>query len=91
MTTSIRRYELPVGAPVAFDLGGNPLRVEARPDDPGTVEFWAEYHTGVSGFRRTFQVFGTGQPIPEGAQWFGTASRTPEGLVWHLFELRGDR
>lgn len=94
MPERIYRYVVPVDdkphtiglAPGrAADLG--PLHLASTLD---TVEFWAvhsdEYADKPIPF--TFQVFGTGQGIPPGAQWRGTAPRTREGLVWHLFQLQ---
>ncbi|WP_141576156.1 hypothetical protein [Actinomadura sp. WMMA1423] len=69
----------------AAELG--PLHLSATASE---VEFWA-LHSDEYAHRPlpfTFQVFGTGQPIPPCALWRGTAPRTREGLVWHLFELR---
>ena len=57
------------------------------------MEFWAEDTTPAPGWtllQRTFQVFGTGQPLPEKAQWRGTTDRDPAGLVWHLYEMVGE-
>lgn len=81
--------------PQTLKVGGDPVHVEAArigvaDNAPHVVEFWAEGRdwdepdTRVS---RTFQVFGTGHPLPEGAKWWGTTARTPEGLVWHLYEV----
>jgi hypothetical protein len=53
------------------------------------VEFWTEYDTDLAEEPRPFQVFGTGQPLPEDCHWVGTCDRTPDGLVWHLYELDG--
>ncbi len=58
--------------------------------DARHVEFWALTCEHVEAAPRTFRVFGTGHPIPDGYVYVGTAPRTPEGLVWHLFELEGD-
>lgn len=56
------------------------------------VEFWAETEEPApdgTALQRTFQVFGTGHPLPDSAVWRGTCDRTPDGLVWHLYELVG--
>lgn len=99
MARRMFRYWLTVdGGPQRFKLGGDPVHVEAGrlgagPDAPHIVEFWvpmddddfrADADTRVW---RTFQVFGTGHELPEGARWFGTTGRTSEGFVWHLFEV----
>lgn len=91
-TRSVRRYVLAVGERATVKLSspaGPVLAVAAR--DEGVVEFWDEHIDDGSAFDRVFEVFGTGHPIPDGAQWRGTASRTESGHVWHLYELRGDR
>lgn len=51
------------------------------------VEFWAEHAEGAPVTARAFRVFGTGHPLPDGAEWAGTCPRTRDGLVWHLFEV----
>lgn len=63
-----------------------------RPGETPVVEFWAEDTTPAPGgtqLLRSFCVFGTGHPLPEGAEWRGTTDRDPAGLVWHLYELTG--
>ncbi|MDT0306859.1 hypothetical protein RM780_07765 [Streptomyces sp. DSM 44917] len=78
--------------PQRIAIGGDPVHVSAirlgfGPDAPHVVQFWAEGSLEEPGTPRTFQVFGTGHPLPPGARWRGTTERTPEGLVWHLYEL----
>jgi hypothetical protein len=48
------------------------------------VEFWAEYGETVDMYKTTYQVYGTGQPIPDYAIYRGTAPRK-NGLVFHLY------
>jgi hypothetical protein len=83
------RYVVPVDDGMyPFVLWSSPVAVAAH-DDGKAVEFWAENGPappGVHAVRRWFQVFGTGDPLPEDARWVGTCPRTPAGLVWHLFE-----
>lgn len=88
------RYQVVVGdRPTTITLTSDPRHVEAErlgvgPQAPHLVAFWAEYEDDAgSGLKRTFQVYGTGHPIPDGARYWGTTARTPEGLVWHLYEL----
>jgi hypothetical protein len=81
--------------PQSLTLWANPRHVAAArlgvgPDAQHIVEFWVEGYFEPyedKAVVRTFQVFGTGHPLPEGAVWRGTTDRTPEGLVWHLYEL----
>lgn len=76
---------------VAANLGqpGHPWSAAKHETDAvHVVEFWAEHDPDAyTEEPRTFQVFGTGQPLPDGAAWVGTCDRTPEGLVWHLYEV----
>jgi hypothetical protein len=87
------RYEVQVDdRPHTFGLFcsgySGPLHVAAAMGKFGhVVEFWCEYDTGYDEEQRTFQVYGTGQELPENSHWVGTCQRTPEGLVWHLYEL----
>lgn len=80
------RYEVEINdLPQAFTLSGNLRHVASALFD--VVEFWAEDEPGAPTITRTFQVYGTGNPIPDHAVWRGTTDRTPEGAVWHLYEL----
>lgn len=96
------RYEVLVNdRPYTLKTGGDPVHVAVARlgvgrDAQHTVEFWAEgdldpdwRDLGDGWAERTFQVFGTGHPLPEGAVWRGTTGRTSEDLVWHLYELPG--
>ncbi|GAA2092394.1 DUF7352 domain-containing protein [Actinomadura alba] len=91
MTKRVYRYEIPVnGRPFTRSVSGDPLHVAARrigvsPDH--RVDFWVEDRDDAPPRDRVFQVFGTGHPIPDEAQWVGTTQRTPEGFIWHLYEL----
>jgi hypothetical protein len=81
------RYVIPVDdQPHGEVLTGEPVAV-ATTADGRAVEFWAEHDPELSKTAWTFQVFGTGQPIPDGADWVGTCPRTDLGLVWHLYEV----
>jgi hypothetical protein len=88
----LRHWVVVGGAPKRIEVGGDPVHVEAArigvgDQAPHIVEFWAEGSLEEDGTARTFQVFGTGHELPEGARWRGTTARTVEGLVWHLYEL----
>jgi hypothetical protein len=86
------RYEVPIDDGMyTYGLGHNPVAVAVVPDDDRErdVEFWAEHTEGAPLVKRTFRVFGTGQPLPNGAKWIGTCPRTAAGLVWHLYALEG--
>lgn len=97
MSRRMLRYQVIVNdRPQTLRLSSNPVHVEAArlgvgPQAQHLVEFWAEGYIdgdpdGLD-MERTFQVFGTGHPLPEGARWWGTTARTPEGFVWHLYEV----
>lgn len=86
-----RVYRLVVGVgtgPEIFSLAGD-LHIEAARDRQGrhVVEFWYEHRDDVAATARTFEVFGTGHDLPDGAVWRGTTARTPDGFVWHLYEI----
>jgi|SRR5882672_3650781 len=99
---AIYRYEVPVdGQWHAIDLydalrgwpNRNPiLSVASR--TPEIVEFWAEFDDDAEKggiFTRHFQVFGTGQPLPDGhIQYVGTTLAADGQLVWHLHEAIPD-
>lgn len=92
MTRRMHRYTVPVDdQPHGFDLAPLAMSptVEATRLDDGryAVAFWSEHDENASTMTRSFQVFGTGHPLPPGASFVGTAPRTAEGLVWHLYEL----
>lgn len=83
------RYVVPVDDQQhIIPLTHAPVAVAGKPHDSDgwAVEFWAEHTNDTPPVNRTFQVFGTGQPLPENAQWIGTCGRV-SGLVWHLYEL----
>lgn len=82
------RYSVPIdGEPHTIELTNCPTETAVVAAAGGVVEFWAENFDREPVFKRTYQVFGTGHPLPPDANHVGTCPRTPEGLVWHLFEL----
>lgn len=84
MSRRMYRYVVPVDdAPTRLRLTGDPVAVAAI--DIDGVEFWAEHDDDAGELERSFQVFGTGQELPDGAKWVGTCQRV-SGLVWHLYE-----
>lgn len=87
----VQRYEIPIDSQThTFELSGSLLRVATRSapggGEPRAVDMWAESGDGVPA-SRSFQVFATDTPIPDGAQWVGTTASTPNGSVWHLYEV----
>jgi hypothetical protein len=95
MTTTqavIHRVELPIDdRPHGIDLTGEIFHTAVR--RPGAVDVWYQARpVGMEPMRRSFQIVGTGQPVPThlGLYLFsshkGTAI-TPDGaLVWHVLE-----
>jgi hypothetical protein len=83
---TVYRYVVPVNdAAHDIELTGPIVHVASR--DHRLVEFWA-----IAGENepmvRTFQVFGTGGPLPYNAAYIGTTlAASQDQLVWHLFEL----
>jgi hypothetical protein len=80
----IYRYEVPVDDrwhPLQFS--GPVLHVACR--NPYAVELWA-LHTDEPKPTRSFRIYGTGQPLPDGLEYIGTALAPGGQLVWHLFE-----
>lgn len=94
MTRRVHRHRVVVGgAPYQVELTGDPLHVEAvrigaGPRASHAVDFWVEYADGAPTVVRTFEVFGTGHELPDGARHVGSTARTEDGFVWHLYELR---
>ena len=82
------RWEVPVDLqPHQVDVAGTIRTVEARAlGDAWRIDMWSEVAGSEYGPARTFQVYGTGWDIPDGAIWIGTAPRTTNGYVWHLYE-----
>lgn len=83
----IHRFELPIdGRPHGIDLTGDLLHAAVR--RPGAVDVWyLARWPDQEPMRRSFQIVGTGQPIPI---WLGRHHHTaisPDGmLVWHVLE-----
>lgn len=81
----IFRYEVPVDDEWhTLDLSGDVLHVASR-NSADVVEVWA-YHDSNHNRKRRFRVFGTGQPVPDGATYCGTSLIQNIPLVWHLLE-----
>ena len=87
-TKTVLRYEVPIDdQPHTFALTYGPQAVAAkRIGATHRVEFWAEHDDTLAAVEQTFQVFGTGRPIPTSARLRGTTGRL-DGAVWHLFEV----
>lgn len=89
MTRRVFRYEVPVDdQPHEFKLLSNAEILHVAAVAVDLVEFWIEdYGDAVRLTARRFQVFGTGQDLPDQAKWVGTCDRTDFSLMWHLYEV----
>jgi hypothetical protein len=86
---AIYRYEVPVdGQWHDLELTGTVLHVASR--QPDAVEIWALQGCDAPTGHR-YQVFGTGQPLPETAMAHVGTALAPGGLVWHLIEAMDSR
>lgn len=56
----------------------------AGPDASGIPCVWIEGHPGVTE-QRSFEVFGTGNPIPDNSKAHGSYLNEP--FVWHIYEV----
>lgn len=84
------RYTVPLDDRAhVIELWGTPVAAAITRATYGefSVEFWAEHMDGGPAVAHAYQVFGTGHPLPEGAEYVATCPRTPQGMVFHLYEL----
>lgn len=82
--SAIYRYEVPVDDRWhPLQLSGEVLHVDCR--NARVVELWAMHHEGPKAVR-SFRVYGTGHPLPDGVDYIGTAIAPGGQLVWHLVE-----
>lgn len=83
----IHRVELPIDdRPHGIDLTGDLLHAAVR--RPGAVDVWYRARPeNVQHMRRSFQIVGTGQPLPIYLdRHHGTAIAPAGQLVWHALE-----
>ena len=88
----IHRAELPIDdRPHGLDLTGEILHTAVR--RPGAVDVWYQPRPGtMESMRRSFQIVGTGQPIPQHLGFYvvhghkGTAVSPDGQWVWHVLE-----
>lgn len=73
------------GHPETLDLSGPIIHIATRAER--YIEIWYIDDPAVPLAPRTFQVFGTGQPLPDDVTHVGSAVTPNDGrYVWHLFE-----
>lgn len=75
---SLRETKFSLHLPIGWKL----LRVAMQNDRPC---IWAEVFDGAERKDFSFEVFGTGQEIPETATWLATYDVGP--FVFHLYQL----
>lgn len=86
MTKRVLKWDIPVDDK-AHQGGDTPVYVMCQ--DQGTydtVQLWTLDH-GEPVQNNLYQVFATGQPIPDGAKYVGTAPAMGGNLIWHLFDV----
>lgn len=103
-TRAVWRFEATADAGGMFWLttwpkGAKPVHVELVPT--GGVQVWAEVpDTDAPQGAKLFELYGTGQPVDENAEYVGTfPQRHPAGpnhgrFIWHLYHYPaqgGDR
>ena len=84
----VLRWPVKVGE--IAEMGSGPVLYTAVRDVPDTVQVWTE-ETDPPLTNRRVMVYGTGEPIPEQAQWIGTTQWMGKThvLVWHLYDVTG--
>jgi len=77
-TTDGQQIDMPIGAEI--------LTVQIQRGKPC---IWAICNPLSENEKRTFEIYGTGNPYPSKGQrsYIGTYQEAGGGLVWHLFEL----
>ena len=79
---AIFKYGLKLGLNLIEMPSGAEVKTVA--DQFGAVTMWAEVDSDAEPEKRTFDVYGTGLPIPAGLEYVGTAFCGP--FVWHVYE-----
>lgn len=81
---NIYKYDLMLGYNSLYLADG--YKVLHVAEQYGNLTMWVEHTIGNLASHRIFNVYGTGQPIPDDrAMHVGTALMT-SGLVWHVYE-----
>ncbi len=77
------KLETSVSLPSLFiPEGARFLHMDYQRDD---LCLWFEVDVTAERDFRTFQVIGTGHPVPEGGTYLGTVQQPP--YVWHVYEV----
>lgn len=84
MAQRVLKWDIPVDDEPHM-AGAYPVHVMCQ-DTYETVQIWTL--DAGDGHRDTpYQVFGTGQPVPDGAVYVGTAPALKGQLIWHIFDM----
>lgn len=93
MTRRILRYRLrrtaeaqTVNAPAGPVIDVELVALGVGPTPPILLDVWIEADDGPE-LARTFQVVGTGSPLPAQAVHVGSAARH-DGFKWHIYEVQ---
>lgn len=82
--TRVLKWTIPVDD-VPHEGGAHPVHVDCVATDYENVQLWTHSKTDVSD--HLYQVYATGQPVPNKAVYVGTALALNGGLVWHVFDV----
>jgi hypothetical protein len=83
---TIYKYDLMIGYNSLYLADG--YKVLHVAEQYGNLTMWVDQTIGNSASYRTFNVYGTGHPIPDdNAVHVGTALMS-SGLVWHVYETK---
>lgn len=81
---AIYKYQVPVDGQIhdySIPTGAIVRHVDQQGNYP---HLWVEVQSDAPTVTRTFRVFGTGHPIPDGFVYVGSTMDGP--FVWHVFE-----
>lgn len=81
MTRYIWKYVVSLSSETTVPLAGTIVHVGIQSSWP---MLWVEVDPSAEAVPRTFDVFGTGEPIPDGWQHRGTVQ--DGAFVWHVYE-----
>lgn len=86
MARTIYKYAVGPAMTLALPREAQPLTVQLQ---HGVPQLWVVLDPEAPTIARTFALYSTGQPLPEGALgYIGTFQIEAGGFVFHLFELR---
>lgn len=81
---TIWKYTIGTGRTIQVPTGSTVLCAK---EQHGELCLWFEVETSAALQPRTFEVFGTGHPMPEAVrEYIGTAMFDGGGLVFHVYE-----